>query len=264
MSTPGRISNMLDYPQLKLLSVFANPLVQVLLLLLAGLYLSLRGRRRLGLAFLGSSTLWLWLCASPYVAGLLMAQLEKDYPPVSAHTLPKADAIVLLGGAIRGQVSDGTLADMSGVGDRLVFAVAAFKAGKAPLLLVTGGAPEGRVPEAALIREILVTMGIPRKKIVLETRNRVTKDSRRFLPETLDKLGVKSILLVTSAFHMPRAMLVFEPLGYIVHPAPSDYQVLLGGVVATPGGFLPSVKALQRTTWAFHELIGYWYYKLTL
>ena len=93
-----------------------------------------------------------------------MGQLEKDFPPVAAQSLPEADAIVLLGGAIRGEVSSETLADMSGIGDRLVFAVAAFKAGKAPLVLVTGGAREGEVPEAVLIRDILVTMGIPRQK----------------------------------------------------------------------------------------------------
>jgi len=252
---------MSSFSLLKLLSIFVDPLTQSLLLLVAGLYFSLAGRSRVALVLFCTSGLWLWLCSMPYVAGCLMAPLEKDYPPVAADALPRADAIVLLGGAIRGEVSSETLADMSAVGDRLVFAVALFKAGKAPLVLVTGGAPEGEVPEAVSIRDILVTMGIPREKIVLETRNRVTRDSRRFTSETLAARGVESILLVTSAFHMSRALLVFQPLDLNVYPAPTDYQILMAGESMILGDFLPSVKALQRTTWAFHERVGYGYYK---
>jgi uncharacterized SAM-binding protein YcdF (DUF218 family) len=199
----------------------------------------------------------------PYFADGLMGRLEEDYPPVAARRLPEADAIVLLGGAIRGETSSETLADMSGIGDRLIFAVAAFKAGKAPRVLVTGGARDGEVAEAVLIRDILVTMGIPQEQIVLETRNRVTLDNRRFLPETLAGMGAESILLVTSAFHMPRAKLVFESIDLAVYPAPTDYQVLSPGEAPGLGDFLPSVKALQRTTWAFHEQVGYWYYEWT-
>jgi uncharacterized SAM-binding protein YcdF (DUF218 family) len=253
---------MLSYSLVKLLSFLVYPLAQVMLLLFLGLYLSIRGHRRPALISFSTASLWLLLCSMPYVAGVLMSHLEKDYPPVAASNLPRADAIVLLGGAIRGEVSPETLADMSGIGDRLVFAVAAFKAGKAPVVLVTGGAREGHVPEASLIRDILVTMGVPGDKIVLETRNRVTRDNGRFTPQVLAGMGVESVLLVTSAFHMHRAMLVFEPLDLTVYPAPSDYQVLMGDGGPSLGDFLPSVKALQRTTWAFHEQVGYWYYKL--
>jgi uncharacterized SAM-binding protein YcdF (DUF218 family) len=253
---------MLSYSLVKLLSLFVYPLAQVLLLLFLGLYLSIRGHSRPALVSFSTASLWLWLCSMPYVAGALMSHLETNYPPVAARNLPRADAIVLLGGAIRGKASPETLADMSGVGDRLVFAVAAFNAGKAPVVLVTGGAREGEVPEASLIRDILVTMGIPRDKIVLETRNRVTRDNGRFIPETLAGMGVESVLLVTSAFHMRRAMLVFEPLELTIYPAPSDYQVLMRDGGPSLADFFPSVKALQRTTWAFHEQVGYWYYKL--
>ncbi|MFK8049509.1 MAG: YdcF family protein [Halioglobus sp.] len=191
-----------------------------------------------------------------------MGALEDNYPPVAAEKLPEADAIVLLGGAIRGKTSNETLADMSGVGDRLVFAVAAFKASKAPRIIVTGGAPDGDDPEAALMRDILVTMGIPDNKIILETRNRVTLDSREYLPETLQSIGANSILLVTSAFHMRRALWVFGPLDVEVIPAPTDHQVLLRAEEFNPLFYMPNAKALQLTTWAFHEALGYIYYNV--
>ncbi|MEH6571421.1 MAG: YdcF family protein [Halioglobus sp.] len=255
---------MLDLSIVKILSVCIYPIVQVLLLLMAGLFFSLWRRFRAGITFVCAGTLWLWVCSMPYFATGMMSVLEKDYPPVSAENLPNADAIVLLGGAIRGEVSPDTLADMSGVGDRLVFAVAAFNAGKAPLILVTGGAAEGHTPESVLIRDILVTMGVPQERIVLETRNRVTLDNRRFTSETLKALGADSILLVTSAFHMPRAMLVFETLDIDVYSAPTDFQALNRGesTGVTIWDYLPSVKALQLTTWFFHERVGYFYYKL--
>ena len=243
---------------IKSLGLLIEPLSQVLLLSIIGLILYWRRRRSLSTLFFAVSALWLYLASSAFVADTLMGQLEADFAPIVAADLPEADAIVLLGGAIRGEVSQGTLADMSGVGDRLVFAVAAYKAGRAPVIVVTGGAEEGFVPESMLIRDILVTMGVPRSAIVTESRNRVTFDNDRYTRETLLSMDVKSVLLVTSAFHMRRSLLVFNTLDILVTPAPTDFQILQG----TPSlwHIFPNVKALQRTTWAMHEIAGYLYY----
>ena len=230
----------------------------MLFLLLLGLLLFWSQRHRMAYMVFVVAGLWLLLASSSPVANYLMAQLEQDYPPVSAQNLPEADVIVLLGGAIRGEVSADTLADMSGVGDRLIFAVAAYKAGKAPVIVVTGGAREGFVPEAELIRDILLTLGVPTEAIVLETRNRVTLDNNRFTRHTLAAMEAKSVLLVTSAFHMRRAMLVFDAIEVDVTPAPTDFQLLKGEF--SFWHFLPNVKALQRTTWAMHEFAGYLFY----
>jgi uncharacterized SAM-binding protein YcdF (DUF218 family) len=147
---------------------------------------------------------------------------------------------------------------MSGVGDRLIFAVAAYKAGRAPTIVVTGGAKKGFVPEAKLMRDILVTLGVPQQAIVMEARNRVTFDNTRFTRHTLAAMEAKTVLLVTSAFHMRRSLLVFDALDIEVYPAPTDFQVLKGEF--SFWHFLPDVKALQRTSWAMHEFAGYLYY----
>jgi uncharacterized SAM-binding protein YcdF (DUF218 family) len=246
-----------QFTVLKLVGLLAEPLTQVLLLLLLGLLLRKKQRAIASLIFL-VATLWLWLASSSLFANFLMAQLERDYPPIAAQNLPEADVIVLLGGAVRGEVSADTLADMSGVGDRLIFAVAAYKAGRAPAIVVTGGAKEGFVPEAKLMRDILVTLGVPSQAIVMEVRNRVTYDNTRFTRHTLAAMEAKSVLLVTSAFHMRRSLLVFEALDIEVIPAPTDFQVLKGEF--SLWHFLPNVKALQRTSWAMHEFAGYLYY----
>jgi len=235
-----------------------EPLSQVVLLLFLGLVLLTRAKPGRAFLVFCAAAGWLWLASTPLLAGYLMAELERDYPPVAAKSLPEADVILLLGGAIRGEVTKDTLADMSGVGDRLVFAVAAYKAGKAPVIIVTGGADEEFVPEANLIRDILLTMGVPGSVIMLENRNRVTLDNRRYTRERLAAMGAESVLLVTSSFHMRRSLLVFSTIDVKVYPAPTDFQVLSGPL--SFWHFLPSVKALQRTTWAMHEMAGYLYY----
>lgn len=242
----------------KLLGLLAEPLTQVLLLLLLALFLVWKDRRRIAVFIFVVSAFWLWLASSSLFANFLMAQLEGGYPPIAAQNLPEAEAIVLLGGAIRGEVSKDTLADMSGVGDRLIFAVAAFKAGRAPAIVVTGGAKEGFVPEAKLMRDILVTLGVPAEAIVMEVRNRVTMDNIRFTRHTLAAMDAKTVLLVTSAFHMRRSLMVFDALDLDVIPAPTDFQIVKGEF--SWWHILPDVKALQRTTWAMHEFAGYLYY----
>ena len=67
------------------------------------------------------------------------------------------------------------------------------------------------------------------------------------------------ILLVTSAFHMRRAEGVFAAQGLEVIPAPTDFQRLVG-VSTLPGG-TPTVSNLWRSTYALHELLGYWVYR---
>ncbi|MBE9538173.1 MAG: YdcF family protein, partial [Proteobacteria bacterium] len=187
---------MSQFTAVKLMGLLTEPLTQVLLLLLVGLLLWKKHRRISRLSFV-VATAWLWLASSSLFANFLMAQLERDYPPVAAQNLPEADVIVLLGGAIRGEASKDTLADMSGVGDRLIFAVAAYKAGRAPAIVVTGGARKGVTPEAKLMRDILVTLGVPQQAIIMEARNRVTFDNTRFTRHTLAAMEAKTVLLVT-------------------------------------------------------------------
>jgi uncharacterized SAM-binding protein YcdF (DUF218 family) len=243
---------------IKLVGLLAEPLTQVLLLLLFGLLLFRMKHRRFTTLVFAVPFIWLWLASSPLFANYLMSQLERNYPPIGAQNLPQADVIVLLGGAIRGEVSKDTLADMSGVGDRLIFAVAAYNAGKAPAILVTGGAREGFVSEAKLMRDILVTLGVPPDAIIMEDRNRVTFDNIHFTRWTLTAMEAKTVLLVTSSFHMRRSLLVFDAWDIEVFPAPTDFQVVKGEFAFWD--FLPDVKALQRTTWAMHEIAGYLYY----
>jgi len=208
---------------------------------------------------LALGTLWLYVCSTALFADYLMGTLEDPYPPKALSATPEADIIVLLGGAIRGDVHMGTLGDLSQQADRLVHAVQLYKAGRAPRVLVTGGAEPGNRSEAEIMRDLLVVMGVPAGAILLEQASRNSYDNAVHTAAMLRQMGAEKILLVTSAFHMRRSVAVFAAQGVAVIPAPTDYQRLVG-----QGGsprWLPAVSDLWQSTHALHEIMGYWVYR---
>ena len=243
----------------KLLSLLLYPLSQSLLLgLLALLALLLRLSRTAGWA-LALALGWLYLCSTALFADYLMGILEDPYPPKAMSVTATADAIVLLGGAVRGDTHMGTLGDLNQQADRLVHAVALYKAGKAPRLLLTGGGEPGTRSEAEIMRDLLEVMGVPARAILLEDKSRDTHQNALYTAAMLNQLGIRKILLVTSAFHMRRSEALFAAQGLEVIPAPTDYQRLVGPV--TVPRWLPSVGDLWQSTYALHELLGYWIYR---
>jgi uncharacterized SAM-binding protein YcdF (DUF218 family) len=243
----------------KLLSLLVYPLsMSLLLCLLALIFLRLRWERgsfyTLLLAF-G----WLYVCSTAYFANFLMGTLEREYVPRGMSVIEKADAIVLLGGGTRGDTHMGTLADLNHHADRLVHAVALFKAGKAPVVLLSGGGAKNARPEAQQMKDLLVLMGVPARHLVLEKASRNTHDNAVFSARLLKQRGMNNILLVTSAYHMNRSQALFEAQGLEVVPAPTDYQQLVAQQVVP--GWLPMVSNLHQTTDALHEMVGYWVYR---
>lgn len=238
----------------KWLSLLLFPLQQVLLLLAASLLTLLLGRRRVSGALLALGLGWLYLCACPPVADYLMGRLERDYPPRAAIGLPAAPAMVLLCGATRGDVSPLQSADLNARADRLVFATELYRLGKAPVVLVSGGSAGHSRPEAREVADILAIMGVPGEALLLEERSRNTYENALYSAGLLRERGIGRVLLVTSAFHMPRARAAFEARGIEVIPAATDYQRLEHGGLLPD--LLPSLGALTRTTYALREMAG--------
>jgi uncharacterized SAM-binding protein YcdF (DUF218 family) len=109
------------------------------------------------------------------------------------------------------------------------------------------------------MKDVLSVMGVPPRAMVLENQSRNTNDNALYSAVLLNNRGVKRILLVTSAFHMRRAVPLFERQGFDVYPAPTDFQRLVGSTVLP--GWLPSAENLSRTTLAIREHAGYWVYR---
>lgn len=244
----------------KLLALLVYPLSLGLLLCLLSLLFALPGWQRSSRWCFGLGVGWLYLCSTAVFANFLTDRLERHYVPRALSVMPEADAIVLLGGATRGDTHMGTLADLNRHADRLVHAAALYKAGKAPVVLVTGGSPAGGRSEARQISDLLVVMGVPGRHILLENVSRNTRENAEFSAQILESRELRRILLVTSAYHMRRAQGLFERQGLTVIPAPTDYQQVVTDQVVP--GWLPSVDALHQTTDALHELVGFWVYRL--
>jgi len=243
----------------KLLSLLVYPLsLSLLLCLLALLFSRLRWERGSFYTLL-LAVGWLYLCSTALFANFLMGTLERGFVSRAMSVVAPADAIVLLGGGTRGDTHMGTLPDLNQHADRLVHAVALYKAGKAPVIVLTGGAIEDARPEAQQMQDLLMVMGVPAKHLLLENESRNTHDNAANTALLLKSRGMHRILLVTSAFHMRRSQALFAAQGLEVVPAPTDYQQLVAKQVLP--GWLPVVSNLQQSTNALHEIVGYWVYR---
>ncbi len=248
----------LTFGSTKILSLLAYPVSQCILTMAIGL---LFWRfRRLSFVCVLLAAGWLYLCASGWFADLLVASLEDRNPPTALSVLPEADAIVVLGGSTRGDAHMGTYADLNGQADRITHAALLYQAGKAPLVLFTGGSGTGGRPEADQAEPFLTLMGVPPQALLLERSSVDTRENAVNSARLLKARGLHSILLVTSAFHMPRARALFQREGLEVRPAPTDFQ-RASGKPAVPG-WLPTVEDLQRSTFAMREHVGIIYYRL--
>ncbi len=243
----------------KLLSLLIYPLsLSLLLCVLALIFSGLRWPRRSFYTLLLAVS-WLYLCSTAMFANFLTGTLERGFVPRAMSAIGTADAIVLLGGAMRGDTHMGTLPDLNQHADRLVQAVALYKAGKAPVVVLTGGGVEGARPEAQQMKDLLVIMGVPSQHIVLENQSRDTHDNAVYSARLLKARGMHRILLVTSAYHMRRSLALFEAQGLEVVPAPTDYQQLVAKQVLPD--WLPVVSNLSQSTNALHEIVGFWVYR---
>lgn len=250
---------MMAFTLAKLLSLLIYPLSLSLLLGVAALVFSRLQWPRISFYTLLLAFGWLYLCSTSLFANFLSDTLERQFPPREISAIAPADAIVLLGGAMRGDTQMGTLVDLNQRADRLVHAVALFKAGKAPVILLTGGGVDGARTEAEQMKELLEVMGVPGDRVLLENKSRNTHDNAVYSAQLLRAERLERILLVTSAYHMRRSLALFQAQGLDVVPAPTDYQRLVPEQVLP--GWLPSVGNLYQSTDALHELVGYQVYR---
>lgn len=250
-----------------------SPLGTALLLGLAALVLLRLGWHRTGWWLGALGLAWLWLWSTPAVSHGARARLELAYPPVAVAQLPQADAIVVLGGAIGAPSAQRPFADLHAPADRIWHAARLWRAGKAPLLLLSGGAGHspGAVPEAQAMQLFLRDLGVPDAAMVLEEHSGNTRQNALMSAALLqNRLGLEQpqgatpqaptrrarVLLVTSALHMARARLHFEAAGLQVVPAATDHESL-GPVDALR--FLPSADALDGSGRALKEWVGLWW-----
>ena len=236
-----------------LLSPFALGLAGVL----AGGYWVWRDKLRRGLWALALSVVWLWVWSSPWFFILLGGALERGFPPTPVESLPRADAIVVLGGGIGAPTNLTRYPELFPGADRGWHAARCYHAGKAPVILFSG------VGEGPGIKQFLTDLGVPSAKIILESESRNTYENGMFTRDKLKDMKAKKIILVTSAWHMRRSVMTFKRMGVEVIPAGADYEALTTQGMWTPkmlNYYLPTADCLSRNSAMLKEHLGYWAY----
>ena len=203
-------------------------------------YLSFHQPWRIGLVLLGLCLVALWIAATPFFANWLDWRLESEFPPVNVETLPQSDAVILLGGVGL---------DLDNPANRIMHALQIYRAGKAPLILYSGGNANP-----------LVELGVPRAALIFDSESRNTWENAVNTAAIFKARGWRSGILVTSAAHMPRAVAAFQRVGLSVVPATT-------GIQAGPTQFDGHLdlqmdnEALRRTTEVIKEIVGLLVYR---
>ncbi|HVI25165.1 MAG TPA: YdcF family protein [Xanthomonadaceae bacterium] len=232
-------------------SVTWPPALSAAVMLLALLALALR-RRRIALALAVAGIGWTGLWSLPFASDWLRDSLEARNPIVAAESLPRADAIVVLGGGGGfGWVERPDVDAYELPQSRVAAGARAWLAGRAPLVILSGGRG-GRRTEAETMARAIARLGVPRSALLLEQRSRDTRDNALYTARLARERGVRKILLVTSQLHMPRASLWFRDAGITVVPLPVPEEVERVGVRR----WLPSRGALHRSGRALKEYAG--------
>lgn len=245
----------------KVLSQLTHPLFVGLLLVGVGGAVSYRFRTWGG-ATVALGVLVIWVPATPLAADWARGTLERQFPPAPADSVPTADAIVTLGGAIGAPQPPRVHPDLSGAADRVWHAARLFKAGKAPLIIASGGTLPWRdqaFREADAMKTLLRRWGVPADSVVTESRSANTYQNATNTAAVVERRGLDRVLLVTSALHMRRALATFRSAGVDAVPAATDYRVVDGPTSLLD--LFPSAGALQASTAAIHEYVGYWVYQ---
>lgn len=206
------------------------------------------------------------------VATRLVRSLEwQNLPP---DPVPQAEAIVVLGGALKPQMPPRPWFDLSEASDRVLHGVQLYQAGKAPLLIFSGGhidwSGDGpKISESADMATFAKELNVPAEAILQDPTSLNTYENAVNVKKILQERGINRVLLVTSAMHMPRSLKIFQKQGIEAIPTPTDFLVserelwdLNNSFQAIVLTALPDSERIQQTTRVLKEYIGMVIYRL--
>ena len=238
----------------KLLDIVIDPLWWSGVPAVVGVVLLARGnRRRLAVGLVTFGLGGLFFCSTPAVSNRLWAGLEAD----TVSTMQEGvtyDAVVLLGGVVS---PSGSLPNAPAWNDnveRLLEVRQLLVTGRAKVAIVSGGKLGGELrTEADYLAEELILLGVPKEQVLIERKANNTRENATESKLLLEQLSAKKVLLVTSAFHMPRAVGCFRAVGVEADVLPVDYR--LRNLSMDPH-VAPRGEYLSQTTRALREWLG--------
>ena len=240
------------------------------------------GRKRMAKWIGGLTVAWLWLWMTPIMTWVVGVPLEREFlvdgrvPAV--ESFPEADAIVLLGGSMGAETNLSSYAEMWSGADRVWQAARLYKAGKAQKVIATGnGAVDTTLP-------LLLDFGVAKADVSFMDAVNTEEEARSISKMLVQSVGVEElgveefgepdspthpikhsstarpkVLLVTSAWHMKRARLMFEKYAPDIEVAcaPADFEnTIMAEKTPLFKMLLPDPNVFMLNSVAFHEWVG--------
>lgn len=242
----------------KLLDVALDPLWWAMGALLAGLAL-IKRRPRAGLAALALGTAVLLLFSTPMVAQRLWFGLEHE-PASSYRADVTYDTVVLLGGVVDPAGSTAAEAAYGNNIERLLTVFELLRTDRAKTAILSGGyLSEGLPSEAAYLQRELVAWGIAPERLLLDERSKNTHENAVQTAALVSKHGFRTVLMVTSAFHMQRAKGCFNAVSLAVDTLPVDFRLR---ALERSSARLPRAEYLGESAQAVREYAGRLIYRM--
>jgi uncharacterized SAM-binding protein YcdF (DUF218 family) len=202
----------------------------------------------------GLFTLVFYLFTISFVSDRLIGNLEGKY---EVPNPVRGDVIILLGGgATLDTPNVNGLGHLSGfAANRLLTCAQLYNILQVPIIVSGGKVLETTGCEAEISKVILIGLGVPPDKIIIENKSLNTTENAKFTKEIVERENFKQPILVTSAFHMERSVLQFQKAQVVVLPYPTDYQTNVEHKFQ-PHQLWPSANALLDTSLALKEYVG--------
>jgi len=243
----------------KILQRFLSPSVFTFFLILAGLVILLRLKKeKTGRSLVVAGVLLCYLFSITPAVDLILTPLERQYPQIQERETGRTNYLVLLLGSEKDNILRSSevlriyfekLEEFKGINS-------SKNAGEFKIIIsgVSPISPEKN--NAKKVKEYLSKRGIAIENIILEEESRNTFESAKNIQKIL---GKEPLLLVTSAYHMPRAMEIFQKMDMRPIPAPADFKKGEGYNVLD---LFPDPKNMVNSNLAFHEYFGILFYRL--
>ena len=238
----------------KILPIIVSPLGLIIILLFFGVF-----RKRMLSSMI--ALILLIILSLPIVSRQLIKFLEQGYTLISPNNVDTADTVIVLSGMIRTIKQNNEIYyEFSDAVDRVFAGIELLKLNKAQKIILTRGKLPWSLgmPEGEFLAQFVKSQGINKNQVILTEVVQNTNDEAIAVSKILPKNS--KIILVTSAFHMPRAKTVFENQNLKVIPYAVDFR--LGEKKMDVLDFLPQANAFKDSSFYFREIIGRAYYSL--
>ena len=230
-------------------------------LVLIGLVFFLLKKRAVSRGIFIIAGTWFLVISTPTIPTLVLDSLERQYEPVYVDQLADTDApydIIVLGGGhgFDDRLPANSLLSSVALG-RLSEGIRLHRQLSNSRLILSGYSSSGRTTQAEMLRDTALLLGVEKNRTKIQSEPGNTLEEARVYSERY--AGEQQVILVTSAVHMPRSVMLFERAGIEVIPSPANYR-LKGSWRYVRLGW-PSMDNIEKLKTAIHEYAAILKYK---